>query len=194
MEKFLKLLSEEQSLSGGTSLITMYIPPNGKMSISTQKLNSEYGLESKAVQKDIKIALKSALYQMSLYKEARAPEHGFLLCTGVVSGTCHIDDAWTYKGAILLEPEAVLQKAQYICGKTFPFELTLNSTIKRNLLKTQQLIKNSFDCKQIHDYSHMIITNESKYQSLNMGSEIKTKIICSKQLYRYGDMTITLYY
>lgn len=30
MELFLKLLSEEQSLSGGTSLITLYIPPNGK--------------------------------------------------------------------------------------------------------------------------------------------------------------------
>ena len=34
----------------------------------------------------------------------------------------------------------------------------------------------------------MIITNESKYQSLNMGSEIKTKIIYSKQLCKYGDI------
>ena len=30
MESILKLLSEQQSLSAGTSLITMYIPPNGK--------------------------------------------------------------------------------------------------------------------------------------------------------------------
>ena len=30
MESFLKLLFEQQSLSGGTSLITMYVPPNGK--------------------------------------------------------------------------------------------------------------------------------------------------------------------
>ena len=50
-------------ISGGTSLITMYIPPNGKL--NTRKLNNECGLasniESKTVQKDIKIALKSAL-------------------------------------------------------------------------------------------------------------------------------------
>ena len=36
-----------------------------------------------------------------------------------ILGKCHTDDNWTYKGAILLEPEAVLQRAQYICGKTF---------------------------------------------------------------------------
>ena len=46
METFLNLLLEQQSLSGGTSLITMYIPPNGKMSVSTRKLNNEYGLVS----------------------------------------------------------------------------------------------------------------------------------------------------
>ena len=43
----------------------MYIPPNRKMSISTRKLNNERGLasntKSKTVQRDIKIALKSAL-------------------------------------------------------------------------------------------------------------------------------------
>ena len=80
------------------------------MSVSTRKqLNHEYGLasniKSKTVQKDIKIALKSAL--------SRAPDHRCLLCSGVISGTCHIDDDWTYRGAILLEPEIVLQKAQY---------------------------------------------------------------------------------
>ena len=85
------------------------------MSISTRKLNNECGLvsniESKTVQKDIKIALKSALQQLSLYKESRAPDHGFLPCTGVIPGTCHIDDDWTYKGAILPEPEEVITKS-----------------------------------------------------------------------------------
>ena len=105
------------------------------MSISTRKLNNECGLvsniESKTVQKDIKIALKSALQQLSLYKESRAPDHGFLLCTGVISSTCHIDDDWTYKGAILLEPEEVLQKAQYICDKTFHLEPILKTYKKK---------------------------------------------------------------
>ena len=48
------LLSRQQSLSGGTSLITMYIPPNGRVSLSKQKLTNEMGLvsntQSKVVQ------------------------------------------------------------------------------------------------------------------------------------------------
>ena len=124
------------SLSGGTSLITMYIPPNGKMSIFARKLNNEYGLtsniKSKTVQKDIKTALKSALQQLNLYKDPRAPPNGFLLCSGIISGTCHNDDQQTSKRAILLEPEAVLQKAEYKCGKYFYLEPIL-STYKKKI-------------------------------------------------------------
>ena len=36
MEDYILLLSRQQSLSGGTSLITMYIPPNGRVSLSKQ--------------------------------------------------------------------------------------------------------------------------------------------------------------
>lgn len=65
MEDFLKRFSQQQSLSGGTSLITMYIPPNGRISLSKQKLTSEYGLasniKSKVVKKHTRAALKSAL-------------------------------------------------------------------------------------------------------------------------------------
>ena len=65
MEDYICLLSKQQSLSGGTSLITMYIPPNGRVSISKQKLTNEMGLvlniKSKVVQKHTKTALKSAL-------------------------------------------------------------------------------------------------------------------------------------
>ena len=65
MEDYIRLLSEQQTLSGGTSLITMYIPPNGRVSLSKQKLTNEMGLvsniKSKVVQKHTKTALKSAL-------------------------------------------------------------------------------------------------------------------------------------
>ena len=65
MEDYICLLSKQQSLSGGTSLITMYIPPNGRVSISKQKLTNEMGLvsniKSKVVQKHTKISLKWAL-------------------------------------------------------------------------------------------------------------------------------------
>ena len=65
MEDYIRLLSQQQTLSGGTSLITMYIPPNGRVSLSKQKLTNEMGLvsniKSKVVQKHKKTALKSAL-------------------------------------------------------------------------------------------------------------------------------------
>ena len=65
MEDYIRLLSRLQSLSGGSSLITIYIPPNGRVSLSKQKLTSELGLisniKSKVVQKHTKTALKSAL-------------------------------------------------------------------------------------------------------------------------------------
>ena len=65
MEDYIRLLSQQQSLSGGSSLITMYIPPNGRVSLSKQKLTNEMGLvsniKSKVVQKHTKTALKSAL-------------------------------------------------------------------------------------------------------------------------------------
>ena len=65
MEDYIRLLSRQQSLSGGSSLITMYIPPNGRVSLSKQKLTNEMGLvsniKSKVPQKKTETALKSAL-------------------------------------------------------------------------------------------------------------------------------------
>ena len=67
MEDYIRLLSQQQTLSGGTSLITMYIPPNGGVSLSKQKLTNtnEMGLvsniKSKVVQKQTRATLKSAL-------------------------------------------------------------------------------------------------------------------------------------
>ena len=54
-------LVAKKSLPGGTSLISMYIPPNGRVSLSKQKLTNEMGLvsniKSKVVQKHTKTAL-----------------------------------------------------------------------------------------------------------------------------------------
>ena len=65
MEDYTRLLSQQQSLSGGTSLITMHIPPNGTVSLSQQKLTNEMclvsNIKSEVVQKHMKTALKSAL-------------------------------------------------------------------------------------------------------------------------------------
>ena len=65
MEDFIRLLVKQQSLSGSTSLMSMYIPPNGRVNLSKQKLTNEMGLfsniKSKVVQKHMKTALKSTL-------------------------------------------------------------------------------------------------------------------------------------
>ena len=54
MEDCIRLLAKQQSLLGGTSLISMYIPPNGRVSLSKQKLTNEMALvsniQSKVVQ------------------------------------------------------------------------------------------------------------------------------------------------
>ena len=65
MEDFIRLLAKQQCISGGTSLTSMYVPPNGRVSLSKQKLSNELGLvsniQSKVVQKHMNTALKSAL-------------------------------------------------------------------------------------------------------------------------------------
>ena len=65
MEDYIRLLSQQQSLSGSTSLITMYIPPNDRASLSKRKLTNEMGLvsniKSKVIQKHTRAAFKSAL-------------------------------------------------------------------------------------------------------------------------------------
>ena len=75
MEDYTHLLSQQESVSGGTSLITMYIPPNGRVSLSKQKLTNEMGLvsniKSKVVQKHMKISCR-----------------GLLLLSGIITNTC----------------------------------------------------------------------------------------------------------
>ena len=63
MEDYIRLLAKQQSLSGGTSLIFMYIPPNGMLCIflQTSELGLVSNIKSKVVQKHTKTALKSAL-------------------------------------------------------------------------------------------------------------------------------------
>ena len=36
MEHYIRLLAKQESLLGGTSLVSMYIPPNGRVSLSNK--------------------------------------------------------------------------------------------------------------------------------------------------------------
>ena len=103
------------------------------------------------------------------------------------------------KEPFYLNQKKLLQKAQYICDKTFHLEPILK-TYKKKLIEdpiTDKILemiergdvdKLDFSCEKItNDYSQMIITDEAKYQSY-IKVETKTKILCSKQLHKYGDM------
>ena len=111
----------------------MYIPRNVRVSLSKQKLTNEMGLvsniKSKVVQKHQKTALKSALQQLNQLKEPRISCRGLSLLSGIIKNTCE-----GYKGSIIIEPEQIIAKADYICGKYFYLEPILN-TFKREIIK-----------------------------------------------------------
>ena len=111
----------------------MYIPPNVKVSLSKQKLTNEMGLvsniKSKVVQKHKKTALKSALQQLNQLKEPRISYRGLSLLSGIIENTCE-----GYKGSIIIEPEQIIAKADYKCGKYFYLEPILNM-FKREIIK-----------------------------------------------------------
>jgi peptide subunit release factor 1 (eRF1) len=72
--------------SGGTSLITLYIPSGYAMSLVSEKLTSELStapnIKSKAVRKDVISALKSASVAIKSYGKHIAPKNRLVLCAG----------------------------------------------------------------------------------------------------------------
>ena len=205
MEDFIRLLAKQQSLSRGPSLISMYSPPNGRVSLSKQKLTNEMGLvsniKSKVVQKHTKTALKSALQQLNQLKEPRISCRGLLLLSVIIKHTCE-----GYKGSVLIEPEQAIEKADYKCGKSFYLDPILDTYKKKIIVdpivdKILEMIhkaetdKIDFGLKKItNNHSHVVFTNEVKYQNYQPDPDSKTKIIYSRKLFQYGDMVGHRYY
>lgn len=86
--QLVKDLSLAQSASGGTSLITYYIPSGYSLWLVTSKLNKELGtatnIKDKTVRKDTVGAIKFGLYQLKSYGKANAPENGLVLLSGSI--------------------------------------------------------------------------------------------------------------
>lgn len=78
-------LLNAKSHTGGTSLITLYVPGNTNMNIVTQQLNSELAtsqnIKSKQVRTSVQSAIKSGLQQIKLLPP-KVPENGFVMCAG----------------------------------------------------------------------------------------------------------------
>ena len=111
----------------------MYIPPNGRVSLSKQTLTNEMGLvsniKSKVIQKHTRAALKSALQQLNQLKESRVSCRGLLLCSGIIADHCE-----GYKESVIIDPEQTIEKADYKCSKSFYLDPILD-TYKKKIIE-----------------------------------------------------------
>lgn len=76
-----------RSESGGTSLVTYYLPANSNLWLACQRLSNEISLagniKSKSVRKDVVIALKSGLDRLRALGPKKL-EYGITLCSGSI--------------------------------------------------------------------------------------------------------------
>ena len=95
-----------------------------------------------------------------------------LLLSGIIKNTCE-----GYKGSVLIEPEQAIEKADYKCGKSFYLDPILD-TYKKKIIenpivdKILEMIARGntdrldFGFKKVtRDYSRVVFTNETKFQS-----------------------------
>jgi len=85
-KEIFKEMSQAKSQTGGTSLITMYIPSGFSMSLVTKELSKELStasnIKDKSVRKAVITALKSSLSCVKMFNLHTAPENGLVLCSG----------------------------------------------------------------------------------------------------------------
>ena len=93
-----------------------------------------------------------------------------------------------------------LEKADYKCFKSFYLDPILDTYKKKiienpivdkilEIIAKAHIDRLDFGLKQItKDYSHVVFTNETKYQNDKPELNSKTKIIYSRKLFQYGDM------
>ena len=124
-----------------------------------------------------------------------------LLLSGIIKHTCE-----GYKGSVLIEPEQAIEKADYKCGKSFYLDPILDTYKKKiienpivdkilEMIAKAKVDRLDFGLKKItKDYSHVVFTNETKYQNYKPDLDSKTKILYSRKLFQYGDMTGLKYY
>ena len=124
-----------------------------------------------------------------------------LLLSGIIKHTCE-----GYKGSVLIEPEQAIEKADYKCGKSFYLDPILD-TYKKKIIenpivdKILEMIAKvnkdrlDFGLKEITDnHSHVVFTNETKYQNYKPDPDLKTKILYSRKLFQNGNIIGLRYY
>ena len=124
-----------------------------------------------------------------------------LLLSGIIKHTFE-----GYKGSVLIEPEQAIEKANYKWGKSFCLDPILG-TYKKKIIENPivdkildmtakaNIDRLDFGLQKItNNHSHVVFTNEDKYQNYQPNPDSKTKIIYSRKLFQYGDMVGLRYY
>ena len=124
-----------------------------------------------------------------------------LLLSGIIKHTCE-----GYKGSVVIEPDQAIGKADYKCGKSFYLDPILDTYRKKIIenpivdkildMNVEAIIDRlDFGLKKItNNHTHVVFTNEDKYQNYKPDPNSKNKIIYSRQLFQYGDMVGLRYY
>ena len=101
---------------------------------------------------------------------------------------------------MIIELEQAIEKADYKCGKSFYLGPILDTYKKKiienpivdkilDMIAKANIDRLDFGLKKItNNHSHVVFTNEDKYQNYQPDPDSKTKIIYSRKLFQYGDM------
>lgn len=85
--ELVRKLNDVKSESGGTSLITIFIPPNSNLNLTSNQLNSELStsqnIKNKNIKSSVQSAIKSAQQQLKLLGQL-SPDNGLVLCSGSI--------------------------------------------------------------------------------------------------------------
>ena len=117
-----------------------------------------------------------------------------MLLSGIIKNTCE-----GYKGSVLIEPEQAIEKADYLDPilDTYKKKIIENPIVDKilDVIAKANIDRLDFGLKKItNNHSHVIFTNEDKYQNYKPDPDSKTKIIYSQRLFQYGDMVGLRYY
>ena len=110
------------------------------------------------------------------------------LLSGIIKNTCE-----GYKGSVLIEPEQAVEKADYKCGKSFYLDPILDTYKKKiienpivdeilEMIQKANIERLDFGLNKItKDHSHVVFTNETKYQNYRVFSHDVTAAILVSQ-------------
>nr|GAT45477.1 peptide chain release factor subunit 1 [Mycena chlorophos] len=121
MWKIKKLVkSLESARGGGTSMISLILPPGGQIARTAAMLTQEHGtasqIKSRVNRQSVQSAITSAQQRLKLYN--KVPPNGLAL----YMGTIVTDDGKTKKISLSFEPHKPVNRSLYLCDNKFHTE------------------------------------------------------------------------